>query len=52
MKLDEETSLPELSDDDVLSYIKKRYNKDINSVDELFAEKEANSSYQKTYLRI
>ena len=39
----EETSLPELSDDDVISYIKKRYNKDINSVDELFAEKEANS---------
>ena len=39
----EETSLPEFTDDDVISYIKKRYNKDINSVDELFAEKEANS---------
>lgn len=38
-----EESLPEFSDKDVLSYIKKRYNKDINSVDELFAEKEANS---------
>jgi hypothetical protein len=38
----EETSLPEFTDDDVISYIKKRYNKDINSVDELFAEKEAN----------
>ena len=38
-----EESLPEFSDTDVLSYIKKRYNKDINSVDELFAEKEANS---------
>ena len=38
----EKTSIPELNDDDVLSYIKKRYNKDINSVDELFAEKEAN----------
>jgi|TARA_R110000796_G_scaffold142140_1_gene258581 hypothetical protein len=37
-----EESLPEFSDTDVLSYIKKRYNKDINSVDELFAEKEAN----------
>jgi len=32
----------ELNDDNVLSYIKDRYNKDINSVDELFAEKEAN----------
>jgi len=39
----EETSLPEFTDDDVISYIKKRYNKDINSVDELFAKKEANS---------
>ena len=34
--------VPELNDTDVLSYIKNRYNKDINSVDELFAEKEAN----------
>ena len=33
----------ELQEDDVLSYIKNRYNKDITSVDELFAEKEANS---------
>ena len=32
----------EINDTDVLSYIKDRYNKDINSVDELFAEKEAN----------
>ena len=32
----------ELNDDNVLSYIKDRYNKDIKSVDELFAEKEAN----------
>tara|TARA_R110001592_G_scaffold151159_1_gene377383 strand:- start:35 stop:1177 length:1143 start_codon:yes stop_codon:yes gene_type:complete len=37
-----EAELPELNDDDVLSYIKKRYDKDIVSVDELFAEKEAN----------
>jgi len=37
-----EESVPELTDTDVLSYIKKRYNKDINSVDDLFAEKEAN----------
>jgi len=41
-KLDASLPLPELSDTDVLSYIKNRYNKDINSVDELFAEKEAN----------
>jgi len=38
----EETEV-ELQEDDVLSYIKNRYNKDITSVDELFAEKEANS---------
>ena len=38
----DETSAPEFSDDDVLSYIKKRYDKNINSIDELFAEKEAN----------
>ena len=36
------TPSSELNDEDVLSYIKNRYNKDINSVDELFAEKEAN----------
>ena len=32
----------EINDRDVLSYIKDRYDKDIESVDELFAEKEAN----------
>jgi len=32
----------ELQEDDVLSYIKNRYNKEIKSVDDLFAEKEAN----------
>ena len=37
-----EQSTPELKDEDVLSYIKGRYNKDINSVDELFKEREAN----------
>ena len=41
-KLDASPPIPELSDTDVLSYIKNRYNKDIDSVDELFAEKEAN----------
>ena len=35
-EVDEDVSLPELKDEDVLSYIKKRYNKDISSVDELF----------------
>lgn len=30
----------ELKDEDVLSYISKRYNKQINSVDELFAQRE------------
>ena len=38
----QETTTPELKDEDVLSYIKGRYNKDINSVDELFKEREAN----------
>lgn len=37
-----EKSTPELKDEDVLSYIKGRYNKDINSVDDLFKEREAN----------
>ena len=37
-----EQSTPELKDEDVLSYIKGRYNKDISSVDELFKEREAN----------
>ena len=40
-KIDEAPS-SELNDEDVLSFIRDRYNKDINSVDELFAEKEAN----------
>ena len=39
----DETASPEFNDDDVISYIKKRYDKDINSIDELFAEKEANT---------
>jgi hypothetical protein len=38
----EEASTPEFGDDDVLSYIKKRYNKDINSIDDLFEEKNSN----------
>ena len=32
----------ELNEEDVLSYIKNRYDKQINSVDELFSEKESN----------
>jgi len=39
----EEQSLPELKDDDIISYIKTRYNKEITSVDELFSEKELNN---------
>ena len=38
----ETTPSSELNDEDVLSYLKNRYNKDIDSVDDLFAEKEAN----------
>ena len=33
---------PTIKDEDVLSYIKNRYNKDISSVDDLFAQKEQN----------
>ena len=35
--------LPEIKDEDVLSYIKERYNKDISSVDELFSQQQENS---------
>jgi hypothetical protein len=38
----EKVATPELKDEDVLSYIKGRYNKDISSVDELFKERESN----------
>tara|TARA_R110000850_G_scaffold32089_1_gene87924 strand:- start:696 stop:1829 length:1134 start_codon:yes stop_codon:yes gene_type:complete len=49
-----ETPSSELNDEDVLSYIKNRYNKDINSVDDLFAEKNANEELPEdvsTYLK-
>jgi uncharacterized protein (DUF2164 family) len=42
IEVKEETPAPELNDADVLSYIKKRYDKDIESVDQLFDEKESN----------
>lgn len=43
-KVDQDvTDLPEIKDEDVLSYIKERYNKDISSVDELFSEQEKNN---------
>ena len=38
----EEAPASELNDADVLSYIKNRYNKDIESVDQLFETKESN----------
>ena len=38
----EETPVSELSDTDVLSYIKKRYDKDIDSVDQLFETQKSN----------
>tara|TARA_R100001443_G_scaffold87079_1_gene93643 strand:+ start:5358 stop:6494 length:1137 start_codon:yes stop_codon:yes gene_type:complete len=40
--VEEKTPSSELNDEDVLTYIKKRYDKDISSVDDLFAQKEAN----------
>tara|TARA_Y100001938_G_scaffold142445_1_gene213703 strand:- start:4091 stop:5233 length:1143 start_codon:yes stop_codon:yes gene_type:complete len=41
-EVEEKTPSSELNDEDVLSYLKNRYDKEINSVDDLFAEKEAN----------
>ena len=37
-----EVDSPTIKDEDVLSYIKNRYNKDISSVDDLFAQQEKN----------
>lgn len=39
---EEQTPVSELNDADVLSYIKNRYDKDIDSVDQLFETKESN----------
>jgi len=50
----EKTPSSELNDEDVLSYIKKRYDKDISSVDDLFAQKESNEELPEdvsTYLK-
>ena len=41
-EVEHKETAPELKDEDVLSYIKGRYNKDISSVDELFKEREEN----------
>jgi hypothetical protein len=41
-EVEEKTPSSELSDEDVLSFLKNRYDKEINSVDELFTEKEVN----------
>ena len=38
----EEAEGPQFGEDDVLSFIRERYNKEINSVDDLFAQREAN----------
>tara|TARA_R100001224_G_scaffold22698_1_gene11703 strand:+ start:2428 stop:3552 length:1125 start_codon:yes stop_codon:yes gene_type:complete len=51
---EEKTPSSELNDEDVLSYLKNRYDKDINSVDDLFAEKEAKEPLPEevsTYLK-
>jgi len=42
--VEEKTPSSELNDADVLSYIKKRYDKEINSVDDLLAQRESNES--------
>ena len=46
-KVEKETPSSELNDEDVLSYIKNRYDKDINTVDELFETKESNPELPK-----
>lgn len=38
----EQVQAPEFGEEDVLSYIRNRYNKEINSVDDLFEQKSAN----------
>ena len=48
----EETQGTELREEDVLGYIKNRYDKDISSVDDLFAQRESNGvsfSYRRRY---
>ena len=40
--VEEKTPSSELNDEHVLNFIKERYNKDINSVEELFETKESN----------
>ena len=50
----EKTPSSELSDEDVLSYIKNRYDKDISSVDDLFAQTKDNDELPEdvsTYLK-
>ena len=50
----EETPSSELNDETVLDYIKNRYNKDIESVDDLFAQREQNEELPEdvsTYLK-
>jgi len=42
VQVQEETPSSELNDEDVLKYIKNRYDRDINSVDDLFAQQQAN----------
>ena len=40
--IDDKAPAPELNDADIISYLKNKYNKDIESVDQLFEEKQAN----------
>ena len=47
-----ETPASELNDADVLSYIKSRYDKDIDSVDQLFEAKESNEDLPEMLQRI
>ena len=47
-----EVESPTIKDEDVLSYIKNRYNKDISSVDDLFTQKSKTNHFLKMCLNI
>ena len=50
-KLEEKVDRPTIQDEDVLSYIKERYNKDIDSVEQLFDKVDSNDSLPEDVLK-
>ena len=51
VEVEDKTQSSELNDEDVLSFLKKRYDKDINSVDELFETTESNPDLPEDVLK-